>query len=216
MSLTQISESYTKYPRGTSTQKRKYAVYRCDCGNEKEAQCYDVKSGASNSCGCTHGKPHGLANHPLYDTWRAMMSRCNNVNDRAYDNYGGRGIKTCDRWEDVSYFIEDMLPTHEKGLTIDRIDVNGNYELGNCRWATKTVQQRNTRVIRSSNTSGYRGVCFDKANSKFKASIGISNKLIHLGRYQTALEAAIAYDTYVLTNKLEHTRNMVLPQDTQE
>jgi len=101
-----------------------------------------------------------------------------------------------------------MLPTWKKGLSIDRINNNGNYELANCRWATKEVQVRNTRMIKSNNTSGYRGVT--KSGNKWKCSIRVNGKQIYIATYTTALEAAKAYDSYVIKNNLEHTINNVL------
>lgn len=85
---------------------------------------------------------HGLWNHPLYGTWRAMMNRCYNPNDKRYATYGGRGISVCERWHDVGNFIADMSPRPE-GLTLDRTDNNGNYELTNCRWVDMLTQARN-------------------------------------------------------------------------
>ena len=138
-----------------------------------------------------------------------MVARCNNKNDKDYINYGGRDISVCNRWLDVKNFIADMYPTFEEGLTLDRIDVNGNYEPSNCRWATKTVQARNTRVLSKKNKTGYRGVSFDKGTKKFRAFIGLGTKLKALGSFNTPIEAAIAYDSYIIENMLEHSLNNV-------
>ena len=154
-------------------------------------------------------KVHGLSNHPLYRIWSFMKNRCLNPNIKAYKDYGARGIKVCDRWLDINNFIEDMYPSYQEGLSLDRIDVDGDYEPDNCRWATKSIQARNTRLLRDNNKSGFRGVSWDKANNKWRARIMASNKNIHLGLFKTAEEGAVAYNNYVIENNLEHPLNII-------
>lgn len=140
----------------------------CDCGTEKRIPGSRLRSGASKSCGClrrerghlrgrqnrTHGHASGGATSPTYRTWRAMIQRCTDLNATGYDNYGGRGIKVCDRWlEGFENFVVDM-GLRPSGRTIDRLDPNGNYTRENCRWATDT-QQRETR--RDSISLEYKG-----------------------------------------------------------
>lgn len=211
-----ITDLGMKYPTVTSNKKRRYGMYQCNCGTLFKAQHTNIKNGNTNSCGCYQIQKltiikttHGLSHHPLYDIWVGMIQRCTNVKYDNYKNYGARGITVCDRWLDVSNFIEDMYPSYLEGLSLDRIDNNGNYELFNCRWATPSVQAQNTRKLRSTNTSGYRGVSLDKKTFKYSSEIQVNNVRHKLGIYTTALEAAIAYDTYVITNNLKHNINKV-------
>ncbi|AFN39083.1 HNH endonuclease [Burkholderia phage BcepMigl] len=127
----------------------------CDCGNFVIKNSTYLRRGKLVSCGCAYrdskvGKPfyetHRMSGHPLYKTWTAMKQRCENPNARGYDDYGGRGIRVCERWQTFENFLADMGERPE-GMTLDRFPgVNGNYEPGNCRWATKAEQSRNTRV----------------------------------------------------------------------
>lgn len=96
---------------------------------------------------------------------------------------------------------------YESNLTIDRKDNDKGYGPDNCRWVTQEIQSRNTRRIRENNTSGYRGVSFKKAINKFQCRINVDKKQIYLGVYDSAIEAALTYDKYVVDNNLEHTKN---------
>ena len=200
------------YPTKTSKQKSRYGIYKCDCGSNVKLRTASVKSGDTVSCGCYRKEildktKHGLSNHRIYKTWSSMIRRCSNKKDANYKNYGGRGISVCDRWNDVSNFIEDMYPTFKEGLSIHRVNNDGNYEPSNCAWENKNTQARVTRKVMSTNTSGYRGV--SEKNGKFQATIGIDGKYKYLGLFLTAEEAAKAYDKYVLDNNLQHTINGV-------
>lgn len=202
------------YANENSKQKRRFGLYKCFCGNEFKANSHSIKNGNTKSCGCYHKTKlskiklkHGFSSHRLYNVWTNMIKRCNNIENTNYKSYGARGITVCDRWLDINNFIEDMYPTFEDGLTLDRIDVNGNYEKDNCRWATIVTQNRNTQRINKINTSGYRGVSWHKKNKKWRTQIIVNNKNIHIGCYVNAIDGALAYDQYVIDNNLEHTKN---------
>ena len=88
---------------------------------------------------------HNLSTSKVYKVWASMKRRCSKVDDKSYKNYGGRGIEVCDRWLNFENFYADFGYKHKVGLSIERIDNNGNYEVGNCRWIKTAEQQKNTR-----------------------------------------------------------------------
>jgi len=133
---------------GRSSQGKVLWKCLCDCGNMVTVQSSSLLTQHTRSCGCLkqgHTPIHGKFGMPVYIAWASMKGRCNNPNNISYPNYGGRGIKVCDRWQDFQNFYADMGASYKKGLTLDRIDNNGDYTLENCRWLTKAQQQRNRR-----------------------------------------------------------------------
>jgi len=150
---------------------------------------------------------HGLRHHRLYDRWKDMIRRCNNPKTNNYHDYGGRGIKVCKRWLDIKNFIEDMYPSFIEGLTLDRKENDKDYSKDNCRWVNQNIQTRNTRLLKSNNTSGYRGVSWHKLVKKWSSTIGVNKKRIVIGYFIDKIDAAEAYDNYVINNNLEHTKN---------
>lgn len=138
---------------------------------------------------------HGLRNHALYRVWTRMKNRCYNTNARNYKDYGGRGITICEEWKDDFKTFYDWATNNgwKSKLTIDRIDVNGNYEPSNCRFENKTIQQHNRRKWAGC-SSKYTGVSFLKKKQRWTARIVKNYKSKHLGSFKTEIEAAKAYN----------------------
>jgi len=135
-----------------ANQRRSRYACVCSCGVLTDVEGYALTSGRQVSCGCYQrkvvSKETPYSNHPLYGRWATMKSRCSNPNHKDYKNYGGRGITVCEAWQDsFETFLADMGECPE-GLTIDRIDNDGNYEPSNCKWSTYTEQLNNRRAIK--------------------------------------------------------------------
>lgn len=131
----------------------------CDCGTEKSVATSPLNLGKSTSCGCfqredasrrvaTHGYCRKNDRRPEYSIWRGMLTRCENPNEPAYRNYGGRGITVCEQWHDFATFLKDVGNRPSPDYSLDRIDNSKGYEPGNIAWATNKEQANNTRVNR--------------------------------------------------------------------
>lgn len=119
----------------------------CDCGKECDVERSHLRSGSMRSCGCLTRElrtKHGMSHTKVYYVWHAMLQRCENPNSKNWKNYGARGISVCLQWHDFSQFFSDMGPRPPRG-TLERIEVNGNYEPSNCVWASYRAQARNKR-----------------------------------------------------------------------
>lgn len=126
-------------------------VCKCDCGASSIVMSANLRKGHSQSCGCLQKertsqaqKKHGKASSAIYRIWRNMLTRCQNKNVRSFADYGARGIAVCERWQKFENFYADMGDA-PIGKTLDRVNVNGDYEPANCKWASLVEQQSNTR-----------------------------------------------------------------------
>ncbi len=143
---------------------------RCDCGKETKVAGQHLRNGTTKSCGCLRIK-HQLSYTLIYRSWRNMLSRCENPHDPNFSLYGGRGIKVCPQWHDIQAFREDMGDRPSPQYTIDRIDNNGNYDPGNCHWATSKEQSRNRR---DNHLITFQGET--RCQSEWAESLGISRQ----------------------------------------
>ena len=168
-------------------------LFRCDCGRDVVAYSSLVRQGRTKSCGCLNQElrkgraRHGMVGTPVYNAWLHMRQRCNNQACPEYRNYGARGISVCPEWDDFSAFYDwSMQNGYRKGLTIDRIDNDGNYSPDNCRWATMLTQENNKR---NNHFVTYRGQRMTVSQCARAAGVSRNSLNYRLGRGMTADEA---------------------------
>lgn len=206
--ITFIEEIDSEYQSGKNLRRAKFM---CQCGNIFEARIGAVKIDHT-SCGCIKREKdikrhltHGMYGTSIYITWGNIRERTGNPNCDGYCNYGGRGIMMFPPWiHDFQLFYDyvSALPNYGvKGLTLDRINNDGNYEHGNLRWTTQHFQSTNSR-IQKNNTSGYKGISFDERRNRWVAHIKVMGKSIYVGCSKSKRGAALLRNNYIITNKL--------------
>jgi hypothetical protein len=173
---------------------------RCACGSEAVVASINLRAGLTKSCTCARdeqvsllNKSHGMSDTPTYRTWASMKLRCLNKRFPSYARYGARGISICERWlgeRGFENFFADMGPRPSPGHSIDRIDNSGNYEPGNCRWATPAQQIRNSRKARQITYRG-RTMCIKDWAREF--GVSYSAILQRLGKLRWSIEKALTY-----------------------
>ena len=165
---------------------------RCECGNESTPNGADLRSGKSQSCGCSH-VTHGLSHHRTHNIFTQMKERCYNPKNISYPWYGAKEIEINQDWLDnfPSFYNWAISNGYSDELEIDRIDSAGDYTPENCRWVTRTVQIVN-QPTRVDNTSGVKGVKWNKSRKKWEANINVNKKRHYLGLYDIFEEAVNA------------------------
>lgn len=193
-----IGKRYGHWTVKDSTRQkgRLYFICQCDCGTIKPVCADGVISGRSTNCGCSkkyHTK-HAHSKDRLYRIYLGMKQRCNNENSQSYKNYGGRGIQICKEWNEdfMKFFNWAMSHGYSEELTIDRIDVNGNYEPSNCRWLTRAEQLKNTR---KTVLITYNGIT--KCAMDWCKELGLKNNVvIHRVKSGLPVEQVLAKQSY--------------------
>lgn len=120
----------------------------CECGTEQFVYHAALTKGVSRSCGCLRTEmhtQHGLGGTPTYKAWWSMIDRCENIDNKGYWSYGGRGVWVCAEWHDFANFVADVGERPDKNSSLDRIDNEGAYRPGNCQWTSRKMQMRNRR-----------------------------------------------------------------------
>lgn len=180
----------TPVPERVKEKRQGFWLCRCDCGNTIVTNGSNLRRGDTVSCGCYNRdyeakqgkKPKRLHHLPEYNIWNHMKRRCHNPNDGNYIHYGARGITVCAEWRDsFEAFYAHVGPRPGPEYTIDRIDVNGNYEPGNVRWTTIAVQNRNRRDSIRLTHDGRTQVISDWAR-EYGVPVGKATRRYHEGR----------------------------------
>lgn len=193
-----VSEEHFNHGR---TKRRWFCV--CECGRTTSVFQFSLKRGITKSCGCLRDEmrpaiaaktftTHGMSKTPEFVAWCSIVQRCTNPRARVYKHYGGRGIKICDKWaSSFDAFFNDVGPRPSSEHSIDRINVDGDYEPNNVRWATRNQQAQNQRR-RADNTSGVVGVSFCRPRKIWSVSMKRDGEMIFHKEFKSKEQAVAA------------------------
>lgn len=208
-----IKDLGMRKPTENYYKKVRMATFQCNNCKKPFNAVVTTKSKTQNyckTCGNTdREKPN--RDHKLYRIWADTKFKVTAGPESShYTSYGSKGITVCTEWADnYDIFFEWAIIGYKEGLSIDRIDNDGNYEPTNCRWTTKAVQSANQRQLSRSNTTGYRGI-HKTTTGRFTACARYENIVYSIGVYNTSLEAAKAYDSFIKLSCFPHTTNNLL------
>jgi hypothetical protein len=191
-----------------------FVLCRCACGTEQfRCRLANLRNGTTKSCGCLRREAgqrnatHGMTKTPEYRAWQSMRARCTDPTDKSFIHYGGRGIAVCQAWEEsFETFLADMGRRPTAKHSIDREKNDGNYEPGNCRWATRLQQTRNRRIAILIEYEGEKVALQDLCDRH-----GLSYSTVHSRIYKHGWPVALA-----LTTKLQRRRVSDTTEDTAE
>lgn len=212
--LTFLYDTEKRKPKETSKQKEQYAMFKCDCGKETEIYKRHGVSGSVKRCKecgnlarTKHLFKHGISRTKEYMILANMIQRCENQSNPEYKNYGGRGISVCSEWRNdpeafVSY-VRQLTNHNTDGYTIDRINVDRNYEAGNIRYASKVTQSNNKRF--NSPANKFYGV--RKVHNIYIAEISHNGEYKYLGSSKVERECAMIREKYIEENNLQNKSN---------
>ena len=205
--LTLVQDLGMEYSTSKSTTRKRFAIFICpSCGKEFRTAVPRVKNKTTTQCESCGNTKHSLSNTKAYKQWESMIYRCNNPKSKQYPRYGGRGITVYEEWQnDILSYYEYIktLPNYGKeGWSLDRINNNGNYEPGNIRWASNTTQSNNS-TLGVHGKSKYKGVTWNKRSELWMVRLMVDGERILIGYYEDELDAARAYDNYIISIKLK-------------
>ena len=206
-----------KKPTENYYKKVRMALFQCTLCKKPFEAVVSVKAKNQAYCKNCNGTCLKKDNrtHPLYRIWADTKSKIKSTKGDRHISYLDKNITMCEEWTNsFEAFFEWALPLWKEGTSIDRINNDGNYEPSNCRFTTRSIQSANTRVLKSNNTSGYRGV-FKVHDNLWWANVKFEYNSYRIGSYKTAIEAAKAYDYFVTNMNLPNTINGVL-KDNEE
>jgi hypothetical protein len=206
--LIAIKPDNSKRPANST---RLYWLCKCDCGNYSTTSGADLRSGKVRSCGCLHDEmaslrfyKHGQSGSKLSMVWQAMKQRCGNSHCKDFPSYGGRGINVCHEWQiDFATFYDWAITNgYHEGLSIDRIDVDGNYEPMNCRWVNMKVQANNERKNHRISFKGETHTLAEWAEITGQTQSTLSARI---NRYRWPLDKALTIKPKIGRNQYDQT-----------